>query len=424
MANTELPIFVVADDLTGAIDTGIYFRGASRRVRVGLDASRPWNLGLPTSFIQVYDSETRILSPSKARDQVFSSVSRLMPSVLTMAYIYKKVDAALRGNIGVEIEAMLEASKRNIAVLAPAFPTTQRTVINGQLLLRGMPIHETEFSKDPLHPILTSDIVTVVSRTSSYAVQRLPLSTIRAGIDAIRDFLIWDSPIPRIYVADTESDPDLALLASAVGPSRSVLPCGSGGFANALATVWVANRPMADVSLPPKCDKILIAIGSAHPSSRRQFAYLQGHRNVYTTRVSPEAIIGDVTPLLESVTRGILAANESIVAVMLGDERVMSQDPKRLTAGLARVSRQKLVQWLQQDPECRIGVMATGGDTVRSLAEELRAVAVWPQGVLMPGIPWSTLELPDTNIVLVSKAGSFGSEDTVASIARWMIASG
>jgi uncharacterized protein YgbK (DUF1537 family) len=124
------------------------------------------------------------------------------------------------------------------------------------------------------------------------------------------------------------------------------------------------------------------------------------------------------------VTRGILAANESIVAVMLGDERVMSQDPKRLTAGLARVSRQKLVQWLQQDPECRIGVMATGGDTVRSLAEELRAVAVWPQGVLMPGIPWSTLELPDTNIVLVSKAGSFGSEDTVASIARWMIASG
>ena len=100
-------LLMIADDFTGALDTGVQFAasGVQTRVIVGGDV----DLAARGEDVQVLviDAETRHLPPERA----YAVVEKLVrqAEALGVQYIYKKTDSALRGNIGAELTALLRA---------------------------------------------------------------------------------------------------------------------------------------------------------------------------------------------------------------------------------------------------------------------------------------------------------------------------
>lgn len=147
---------IIADDLSSATDCG------AQVVRSGLSVVVPLGgYSLPaqaraTQVISV-DTDSRSLSPDRAYDKVRAAAQQLVTEGWT--HFYKSVDSTLRGNLGAEIEAVLEVVKPDCAIIAPAFPKYGRTTVDGVQYLHDRPLHETEFGTDPTTPVIDADII-------------------------------------------------------------------------------------------------------------------------------------------------------------------------------------------------------------------------------------------------------------------------
>ena len=99
-----LRLLMIADDFTGALDTGVQLaaHGIPTQVVVGQA-----DLSACSSTVLVVDTETRHLPAAKAA----KAVEELTRSAVEngVGCIYKKTDSALRGNIGAELAALLSA---------------------------------------------------------------------------------------------------------------------------------------------------------------------------------------------------------------------------------------------------------------------------------------------------------------------------
>ena len=97
-------IYVIADDLTGANDTGVQFtkKGYSTIVSV-LDEQS--TIIIPDNLdVFVMDTETRELESKTARKILKSILEKI--NINNKDVVYKKVDSTLRGNMGDEIRDM------------------------------------------------------------------------------------------------------------------------------------------------------------------------------------------------------------------------------------------------------------------------------------------------------------------------------
>ena len=115
-----ISLLMIADDFTGALDTGVQFAasGVETRVVVGMDGAL--SLPAPEVRVLVVDAETRHMAP-EAACAVVESLTRQAVD-LGVQYIYKKTDSALRGNIGAELTALLRASGEKRPALPAGLP--------------------------------------------------------------------------------------------------------------------------------------------------------------------------------------------------------------------------------------------------------------------------------------------------------------
>src|SRR5215471_10935725 len=133
---------IVADDLTGAADTLVQFLPASGRTivfpslerfeRTVADREHAPEAG---SLALAVSTESRHLQPREAAARVVRAhraALRLQPRLL-----FQKVDSAMRGNPGAELEAYARTTGARRLLMTPAFPPSRRSVCNGVLLVDG-----------------------------------------------------------------------------------------------------------------------------------------------------------------------------------------------------------------------------------------------------------------------------------------------
>src|SRR5215216_1433710 len=185
MARSGMTSFaIIADDLSSATDCG------AQVVRSGLSAVVPlYSYSLPKQArsVQVIsvDTDSRSLPPDQAYAKVRAPAQELLAEGWTD--FYKSVDSTLRGNLGVEIEAVLEVVQPDCAIIAPAFPKYGRTTVNGIQYLHGRPLHDTEFGTDPTAPVKDADIARRLAEGSPRKAGQLSLDQVRAGPREIED---------------------------------------------------------------------------------------------------------------------------------------------------------------------------------------------------------------------------------------------
>jgi len=265
-----LQCVVVADDLTGGNATGVLLRKLGYPTCTVLNFSQLRAEDLERYTCAVFPTDSRSLDPQEAYDRVFSVV-RAMNSE-RMKLFAKRIDSTLRGNLGSETDAMLDAlGEDTAAVVAPCFPSAGRILVGGLLLVGTTPLHRTEAAADPIAPVHTSSILQLFERQSRRRCALVTLEDLRQGEEAVTSKLkaLYGEGV-RVFLVDGASQEDVELTAAAAVasgiPFASVDP---GPF-----TAAAAKRLIAPEQEPKPKGRVLGVIGSVNPVAHRQLEEL------------------------------------------------------------------------------------------------------------------------------------------------------
>src|SRR5699024_7193803 len=121
--NMNQRIGIIADDLTGANDSGVQL------IEEGIDTSVFFDIPERYDNLDngiVIDTNSRALTKEKA----FAVTKQAGEFLKQKGYetIYKKMDSTLRGHIGTELQALYHTFQPTFIFVAPAYPALGRTM--------------------------------------------------------------------------------------------------------------------------------------------------------------------------------------------------------------------------------------------------------------------------------------------------------
>lgn len=387
-------IALIADDLTGAADSGVQFVRAGYRTAVVFHGSPvPRDEDLDAIAL---DTDSRAMPAGFAARRVVEAAH----AVRGASIVYKKLDSTLRGPVAAELAAALEATGRRCAVVAPAFPATGRTTVGGVQMVEGTPVHETGFADDPKTPVLEGHVPTLLSEAIP-EVGTLSIADLEDAAKvrgALREF--------QCVVADAEKDGDLETLVRATPDPSAVLWAGSAGLAGALGKVY----PGPHTGGPPAPHRpvrgVLVVVGSLSSVAREQLGRLVEEHGCPAFPVAAGRP-GAVEEAVREV-RAALSDGGGCASLLSDEERASSEAVvEALAEAVASLSDSGLFEAL----------VITGGETAVGVARRLGAVGIRLEGEVEAGVPAGVLVGPRPYRV-VTKAGGFGDRGTLARIVR------
>lgn len=429
---TRYSYLVVADDLTGANDTGQQFAaGGLETVVVPARSSRRQGTdGHGDADVLVVDTESRTLDPGTAAASVRDAVGEA-----SAERVYKKVDSTLRGNLAAEIDAALDASAAPIALVAPAFPTGGRVTVDGRHLVDETPVSEAPAVQERENPPQEADVTKLLSN-ADHPVVHVAAETVERGTEAVADRLeeiTRRHPEGALVVCDATTQDHLSTLAVAGGRlAEEPLYVGSaglaaaiGGFHRSAGAASAADATTARTAATGGSGRVLGVVGS---TNRRTFDQLRQVPDGVLVKLDVERAIEDPTDAGEDLAtraRDRLRADELAVvasatspadvtaAVDAGAERGLDSADVRdriLTALTAAVDS----LWADGDAPVD-AVFASGGTVATSVFDVLAIDAIELDATpVEPGIPLGTATDRDGGeIAVVTKAGGFGTDETI-----------
>jgi uncharacterized protein YgbK (DUF1537 family) len=261
------PVLVIGDDLTGSNAIGARFARAGLRAVSVSGADRVARAG--NADVVVLNVGSRQCGPERARALVRAAVA----AVEAPALLAKRVDTTLRGNVGAEVDAVLDAVDPGTrALVVPAFPDAGRTTVGGLHLVDGVPLAETAAARDPLTPVESSRVATILRRGTRRPVTEIPLDVVGRGADAMAAALT--ATAEPLVVCDATTNAHLATIAEAAARVRTErgtrwVSVDSGPFAVLLATALGIGQGSRE--FPPA----LAVVGSITATTRDQVLELE-----------------------------------------------------------------------------------------------------------------------------------------------------
>ncbi len=393
-------IVVIADDLTGAADSGVAFAIHGLRGAVVFGPAGPPDIDVLMRSTESRDGDVE--AAMLAHQRVIAELRGAGESTFPR-WVYKKVDSALRGHPGEELIAVMDALGETTALVAPALPSQGRTTVDGRQYV-GDPRLERDSGGTPGGGI---DLIERFSRQPGRAVRHLRLETVRDGTGAIERFL--SAAGEGIMVVDAETDADLFTIASAVAESPIRVLCGSAGFARQCARALpltpsphAGNRPAIEEG------PVLIVAGSTHPATLAQVDHLRraGYPVVRPVQAMLEGDVAHEDSAASELARHV-ASGRSAILTTAG----MDRSPRGASFVAARLAG--IVA--QTAARTRLaGLIISGGDVAANILSGLDATLFHLCGEVRPAMPWGIVESPTVPPLLVAtKAGSFGDASAI-----------
>ncbi len=351
---------LLADDITGALDSAAAFTGLFGPLRVATGRGEAASL--------VVDCGTREKDGAVAAAAFAKSAGLLATKPGRLSFF--KLDSLLRGHAGSELAAVLRRQAFDHVIVAPAMPDQGRFTEGGrQMAQRGS-----------LRVSVGEDLA------ATLAAAGLAVALRRAGA----------RPEPGVTIFDAGSNGDLdRIVAEGLASAGSILWVGSAGLAGALARgLGSGQTRLLPLGLP-----LLGLIGTDHAAMRAQLAGVAWH-------CLGIADAGDTT--IRSMT-AMLDRNGAVFVTCdlprdIGRQAATTQIAVRFAALVDRLP-----------PPATLFV--SGGETLRNLLPGLRAKGLDVLGEHAPGVAVSRLaEGRWKGTTVVSKSGAFGGPDFLASL--------
>lgn len=412
-----MKLLVLADDLTGALDTGIQFVAGHANTRIVLNSH--YSLADLDRSVQVLvvDTESRHLSPENAAEIVRNITQQAID--LQVPYIYKKTDSALRGNTGAELAALFETSGADQLQFIPAYPRTGRTTVGGIQLIDGIPVAQSVFSRDPFNPVHYSAVSDILAEQANVAVH-----SARTADPVFRE--------GGIVVYDARTDVEIKQRAQQLKESgRLHILAGCAGFAAVLPELMELGG--ADVIEPEYGASFLVACGSVNPITVTQLAEAERHgfTHIHITPAqafdsgyfrSDEglALLDTWAGILNSGGNCILDTNPAPgaeTAYVYAQRRGISLEELRVriadTMGL--VLQELLFRKVHST------MLITGGDTLMAFMRTVGVSEISPVCELAPGSVLSMVQIGGESYPIISKSGGFGEKTLIADLAKCVL---
>jgi 2-keto-3-deoxygluconate permease len=406
-------LLVVADDLAGAADC------AAACAAGGLDAVvLLHDAELPRAQVVAMDADTRCLSEEDAAAKVKRLVLKHGGPERAL---FKKVDSTLRGHVAAELAAILEARRetipeRPVAVFAPAFPAHGRTVVDGELLVHGVLLAETDvWARE--RGTATANIEALLARSG--------LRSTLMGLETVRSDAVKAEELERamasaagsvdVLICDAETEEDLARIAAAsmiLGPGTVWV--GSAGLAQQLpkAVGWKAGvaASVLDLAAGPT----LFVVGSLSGVSREQAERLATLPELRTLRISIATLLAGAQTWVpqEQVLKRALANGEDVLVMPEGDVILSYEDGLAIAGVLGR--------FVSVGAERAGALVATGGETARAVLDAWGIARLRLRGEVEAGMAFSVADGWRRPLPVVTKAGGFGGPDALIDCRRFL----
>ncbi|ENH96150.1 putative type III effector Hop protein [Gracilibacillus halophilus YIM-C55.5] len=428
---------IVADDLTGATTVGVLL------ARSGVPTAAYFNENeleeADNQNALVLSTDSRAVSKEEATTKVTSAVKELKKMGATT--FSKRIDTTLRGNIGTEVEAMLdELDDETIAVMVPSMPQSKRILVGGYSIIDSMPLSLTPVANDVRTPVNESHCPTLMDQQTSCAIGSISLNTLLSGQETVQKALQQEKQKgAKIIIVDAVTIEDVDTIAEAVYQLQwKVLAIDPGPFTAKLAKY----RGFATEDEPDKHQQkdlasftgtVLAIAGSASSVTKEQISTLAEKDGAIQIPVSASVLIERTQAHQDEVKR---VTNEVITRLdkhqphtmiletsitgpridLAAEEERLGLQPgeaaDRINEGLGEIVNQVL----SQTDQVR-GLYLTGGDTMVHTMKTLNAKGIQLMDYVIPQADLGTiLGGAFDGLVVVGKGGLTGSTNTAIQI--------
>mgnify|MGYP002798885649 FL=1 len=413
-------LLMIADDFTGALDTGVQFakRGISTQIFTKQKLCEK-DIKEDTEVL-VVDTESRPMT----RDDAYRAVYDLACWAVRhgVEIIFKKTDSALRGNIGAELQAVLDAGKSHRLFFFPGYPQIGRITRNGIHYISGELLENSVFGQDPFEPVTKSYLPDIIGEQSDTSVTCItceePIPPCKEGE---KEIVVCD----LIVTEDIDRRLDELLQREKVG-----LLAGCAALADRLVE-----------KIPFHCQKkknydktksLYVACGSLNRITQKQVIYAEKKAGFVRRHLSARQkldpayyetsegreFLEEVLELCREKKKVILdtfdEGNEK--EIYMKAHGISPEDVRFLIAK----AHGKIVQEIV-NRKMDVTVLMTGGDTLMGYMKIIGCSQLEPVCEIEPGVAVSILEWNGCRQQVISKSGGFGTEDIMEKIAEKII---
>lgn len=379
-----MKIAVIADDLTGANATGV------RLTKQGFQATTMvyYDRAIPSSLVDAVcvDTDSRYADRQVAQERVEKALEHFQNWEADV--FCKRIDSTVRGNIGIEIDTILNAlGEKSVAVVVASFPESGRITSGGYLLVNGVPVQQTDVAKDPVAPLTESFIPSIVRKQSEFPVSHIGLEDVLSGKNRLLEKMqahIADGS--RIIVLDAVTNEEIEDIAQAMLLLEDVtcIPADPGPLTAAYARAYIKRHSREN--------KVIMTVGSVTSNTKIQMKYLLDKTKAKPIYVDANHFVRDSIAWEKEISRVVEAAlaemdKKEIVIVTtilpgveqldlqkIAAEQKVHKDylAKRIADGLAKITRR-----IHEESEHTInGIFSCGGDITASLCSVSSATGI------------------------------------------------
>lgn len=405
-------LLIIADDFTGALDTGIQFTKMGIRAKVVTDYQYDFDTLKEEYKLLVVNTDSRPLSAEDAYQRVYELCIHAKQAGFHR--VYKKTDSGLRGNIGMELKAVMDAYGQQVIYCVPALPVLNRITRDGIQYVDGVPVKDSVFGKDPFEPVRHSDLADIIHEQWDVKVDKIPLDTYET--------VCWKPEEKAVMVFDAETDYDLYRIAGRIKEHTGYMICaGCAGFASTYEILMDFKRGNPHYMQPS--DGLLALCGSVNDITVNQLNFAGDHGFLREhldneQKLDPQYMTSkEGREFLDELYRKISGTDKYILDTLdtPGKETVESYAKRmNLSSSDIRFGIADTLGFIAKEMVERglnYTISMTGGDTLMGFMRltgttELVPICEIGKGAVLSAMRWS-----GKRIQVISKSGGFGESD-------------
>lgn len=434
-----MKVGVISDDLTGTNGTGVLL------AKLGLMAVTIFNTEQLDEFMDNtavgVDTDSRYILPEEAKQRITKTVRDF--GNWNVDILCKRIDSTFRGNIGQEIDGILESNQNAVGIVVPTYPDLKRITVGGYLLINDIPLQETDVKDDPIRPLSKSYLPYLLKRQTKSKIGLIQLDKVCQGFESIRQEICRKAEKGyRIIICDAITGDHIREIAKAMAEVKNYMlfpadpgPLTSCYIGECIRKAGISfDAPDAETAPSKKSGytydrKVLAVIGSVTSLTQKQLQHLVNEMGVMPIRVDPGRLISNLEKNHEIgrvVAEGLRNAdNASVVLITTCGEAGTKLDLKRIsmeegstadkiadriTEGLGEISYQILKGSGNHIKRC----FFSGGDVTAAFCKAAKVEGIRLMDEVMPLIAHGRVSGKIFNGVhLVTKGGLVGKEASI-----------
>lgn len=403
-------LLVIADDLTGANDTGVMFAES------GINTVLVTN---PKEFEFIDISESDVFSVStdsraigfKAEDETRDTILKAIKKGINQLYL--KIDSTMRGSVKYQVKGALSAWENLYpgakAIICPAYPDMGRSIENDILYVNGIPVSETPSGKDLICPVVSSDMKDLLPEAIC-----LNCSNVEELVKEIKI-----SPYRQIII-NAKSELDLEIIAKSIELLGShIIPVGSAGLAK---KINIETTKSLSGNKKVELGRVLILVTSIHETSQNQVDFYisnEGGESIVFNPLLSQLVNYEISKnSLKKQVNSLIKDNHTNLVIKANPSKIntkVSSNINDISRSIAKCLSELALNALENGKFDSL--ILFGGDGALALLSKMGVSDMFISHAVSAGVPLCYVcKGPYKGLKVITKSGGFGNISLLSDI--------